>query len=169
MKGAPKGPAGRRVSVTRHGVTGTYRNPDGADTVIPPLVPEIEGENKSLAVNVCVPGVTREAVKTPSPLVSVVSAGNVADPSVLVKRTEPVQPVTVALLASRAATVNWSGTPAVAVNDDGVREKCVTAPGPVPLIARYVAFMARAVVPELRVSGFVCEALLPLTVEEAKA
>lgn len=34
IKGAPKGPAGRRVSATRHEVTGMKRNPAGAETVM---------------------------------------------------------------------------------------------------------------------------------------
>ena len=87
MNGAPKGPAGLRVSATRQGVTGTKRKPAGGDTVMMLLLPVMDETNRSLAVRVCVPSVTREAENVPTPLLRVASRGRVAETSVLVKWT----------------------------------------------------------------------------------
>jgi hypothetical protein len=73
MNGPPKGPAGRRVSVTRHGIVGKKCKPD---TTTFPLVPRIEAANASAAVSVCGPAVTSVAEKVPMPFVRVVSAGS---------------------------------------------------------------------------------------------
>ena len=54
------------------------------------LVPVTETVTVSVAVRVCVPEVLSVALKVPSPLVSVLSAGNTAWPSPLVKWAVPV-------------------------------------------------------------------------------
>src|SRR5579862_6050271 len=87
----PEGFVASRVSTTRHGGIETNRKPEvDCDTSIVPLLPVIEEDKRSLAVSVAAPGVTSEAENVPTPLVSVVSPGNVADGSVLVKRTGSV-------------------------------------------------------------------------------
>jgi len=124
MYGPPRGPVGLRVSATRHGVTGRYCRPAGAETLILALVPVIDEVIRSVALSVCVPAVTSEAENVPLPLVKLALAGSAARPSVLVKCTGSLKPVTGLLLAFRAVIVNGTGTPAVALAGVAT-EKCV--------------------------------------------
>lgn len=65
-------------------------------------------------------------LNVPTPLVRVLSAGNIADPSVLVKCTVPEYPVAVPLLKLSAVMVKLNATPGVA--DAGAEmAKCVAA------------------------------------------
>src|SRR5262249_58446304 len=67
------------------------------------------------------------ALKVPTPLVRVASAGRIEAPSLLVKCTVPVYPVAVLLNTSRAVTVKLNAAPAVAVAG-ALTVKCVAAP-----------------------------------------
>jgi hypothetical protein len=80
-------------------------------TLIAPEVPVIP---PSVAVIVREPEVRSVALKDPVPLVSKLSAGSVAAPSVLVKCALPAYPVAMLLKASKAVTVTLKATPAVA-------------------------------------------------------
>src|SRR5438132_1536074 len=78
-----------RVSNRRHGVTGMYRNPVAAETVMLALVPVIAADATSVAVIVLAPNVTNTAENVPAPLISVVLGGSTAEGSELVKCTWP--------------------------------------------------------------------------------
>jgi hypothetical protein len=69
----------------------------GKGTAIGLLVPVIEAVARSVAVIVWLPPVLRVALKVPVPLVSMLLAGKIAVPSVLVNWTVPVYPVAAAL------------------------------------------------------------------------
>ena len=57
------------------------------------------------------------------------------------------------------------GVPAVAL-DGAATEKCVAVPAEVPLTALKVALICTTPLPELTVSGLVCEMALPFMVED---
>lgn len=139
--------------------------PDAADTEIFPLLPVIEGVNKSVAVSVWVPSVTNDATNVPTPLVSVRSGTNSAKLSLLPMCTGSENVVTVLLPASRAVIVNLTGTPAVTLTEAAFIEKCVAVAGPPAVTAVYVAMMVSATVPEFRIRGLLWEDT-PLTVTD---
>ena len=87
INGPPNGPGALRVSTTRQGVTGIKLNPDGAETVMLPLVPVIDVAEGSLTLSVWIPELANTALNVPVPLVNIVSAGIVAYRSLLVKLT----------------------------------------------------------------------------------
>ena len=70
---------------------------DTAVTEMLPDVPVIEEFTVSVAVMVWFPAVFSVAENVPTPLVNVELAGNVAEPSLLVKCTVPEYPVAVLL------------------------------------------------------------------------
>jgi hypothetical protein len=89
-------------------------------------VPVIDALTLSVAASVWLPAVLSVALNVPTPLVSVLFAGSTACPSVLVKCTVPVYPVTVLFVASSAVTVKLNAVPAVALAG-ALTVKCVAA------------------------------------------